>query len=202
MELRKMELRISDTVVISYGRFNPPTIGHENLIKKIISESNERKADYFLIPTKRNVDSNNPLSYDRKIYWLNRLFPTIPLYITDSNTDSNTNFIDILTELNKKYKNLVYICGSDRQKEFYIRIMRYNTGGFKQLYNFNDIRIVSSGNRLNSNNINKDDLQTVSASKVRNFVSNCDTESFYKYIPGQLSDKIDLYEELRNSLYK
>ena len=40
-----------DTVVFTFGRFNPPTVGHEKLITAVQAVSKTEGGDYFVYPS-------------------------------------------------------------------------------------------------------------------------------------------------------
>ena len=64
----------SDTLVVAWGRFNPPTLGHELVINKVASEAKSRNADYTIFPTKSHDPKKNPLSFREKVKFMRKLF--------------------------------------------------------------------------------------------------------------------------------
>ena len=46
-----------DTVVFAFGRFNPPTVGHEKLVIAVANVSRSKGGDFFIYP------SHTPVSY-------------------------------------------------------------------------------------------------------------------------------------------
>ena len=61
------------TVVFSYGRFNPYTIGHELLVNRVKDIAKSVSADHIIALSKSKDSKNNPLSIDKKLYWANKL---------------------------------------------------------------------------------------------------------------------------------
>ena len=58
----------SKTVVFAFGRFNPPTTGHELLVKAVKKLAAANKADHAIYASKSQDAKKNPLTVDR--YWL------------------------------------------------------------------------------------------------------------------------------------
>ncbi len=54
-----------ESVVFTFGRFNPPTIGHEKLIKKVISQS--KGNNYRIYVSQSSDPQRNPLEYKEKV---------------------------------------------------------------------------------------------------------------------------------------
>ena len=40
-----------DTAVFTFGRFNPPTVGHEKLITAVQSVARQKGGDFFVYPS-------------------------------------------------------------------------------------------------------------------------------------------------------
>ncbi len=94
----------SKSVVVTYGQFNPPSTGHELLIKVVRKLASQRKADHIVFVSS-NQDKKNPLEISKKIQYLELMFP-------------NTRFIAAKEDLDcigslGKYKNVVMVCSSD-----------------------------------------------------------------------------------------
>ena len=62
-------------VVFTWGRFNPPTIGHEKLIEKVASVANGD--DYFIYPTHTQKRPKDPLPSDKKVEWMKLIMPRV-----------------------------------------------------------------------------------------------------------------------------
>ena len=83
----------SEGAVVTFGRFNPPTTGHEKLLKSASAES-RTGADLRIYPS-RTVDSKkNPLQPGTKIEYMQKMFPD---YENDIKDDPNARTIfDVL----------------------------------------------------------------------------------------------------------
>ena len=62
---------------LAFGRMNPPTAGHEAVVKKIHSVSKEHGGDHTLIlsHSQATKDGSNPLPPDVKLKHAKRAFP-------------------------------------------------------------------------------------------------------------------------------
>jgi nicotinic acid mononucleotide adenylyltransferase len=165
------------TVVLSWGRFNPPTIGHEVVFKFASDLAKENKSDFFIVPTKTTDKEKNPLTLQEKITYLNKIFPEY------TNNLINSSQINTIIEAakyfnNKGYKNLKLVVGSDRKEQFEHLLNKYNN----KEYNFNSIEIVSAGERLDEG----EGAASISASKMRQAATEGNIEAFMKCVAGRL----------------
>ena len=172
-----------DTVVFTFGRFNPPTVGHEKLITAVQAVSKTEGADYFVYPSHSQDTKKNPLTQIQKIKYMKKMFPKHSRNIISS---ANNTALEIATELyDKKYTNLVMVVGSDRVKEFQSLLDRYNgedkPHGF---YDFDKIKVVSAGER----DPDAEGVAGMSASKMREAAVQGNFKLFRTGTPSSLSD--------------
>jgi len=166
---------MKEKVVFTFGRFQPPTIGHQKLVNAIKTEANKQGADakVFLSHTQNN--KKDPLSYDDKIKYATKAFGDI---VTKSKSKT---IIQVLQELEKDgYTDATLIVGSDRVKEFDRLLTKYNGKD----YNFNNITVESAGDR----DPDSDDVDGMSASKMRAAAKAGDFEQFKSGLPDKLDD--------------
>ena len=166
-----------DTLTIVFGRFNPPTIGHEKLLSAAKRAS--VGGDLKIYPSRTQDPKKNPLDPDMKISFMKKMFPN---YEDNIISDSNMKSIfDVLISANEDgYKNVNIIVGSDRQAEFDNLANKYNGN----LYNFDMINVISAGVR----DADADGVEGMSASKMRKAVIDDDFESFRRGTPKKLND--------------
>ena len=129
-----------DTLTITFGRFNPPTVGHGKLLDaaKRASEGGDIK----IYPSRSQDPKKNPLDPDMKISFMKKMFPDYAESIIND-SDMKTIFNVLVTASEDGYANVNIIVGSDRQAEFENLAQKYNG----QLYNFDLIRVISAGVR-------------------------------------------------------
>lgn len=181
----------SKTVVFAFGRFNPPTIGHELLFKVVKKVAATNKADHVIYASKTQDKKKNPLSVDRKVHYLNLMFPQT--HFVAANAEVRT-FIEAAKLLNKKYKNLIMIAGSDRVPDYTKLLNQYNGKEF----HFDSVQVISAGER----DPDSDDATGMSASKMRAAAVKGDYATFKKGLPSSVRD-IDgklLMNEIRQGM--
>lgn len=109
-------------VVVAWGRFNPPTIGHEKLIKAVARIAGGD--DYFIYPTHTQKKPKDPLPSDLKVDYMRLMFPKHANHII---YDKNVNtIIKLLQRYQGEYMNLTLVAGSDRVPSYETLINKYN----------------------------------------------------------------------------
>ena len=146
----------SNTIVFAFGRFNPPTTGHELLVKAVKKLAQQKRADHVIYASRSQDAKKNPLTVERKVHYLNMMFPQT--HFVGANDHVRT-FIEAAKELNKKYKNIIMVAGSDRVSEFNRLLNTYNGKEF----NFDTIEVISAGER----DPDSDTASGMSATKMR-----------------------------------
>ena len=179
---------VSGTAVITFGRMNPPTVGHEKLVNKIISVAIDEKGTPLVYLSKTQDAKKNPLTYDQKIKYGQSLFGR--KYVVKSNART---IIEVAKELQKSYSKLVVVVGSDRVNEFNTLLQKYNGKD----YTFDDINVVSAGDR----DPDADDVSGMSASKMRGYAADNDYASFKKGVPTRNESIIkSLFNDVRKGM--
>ena len=185
------------TAVFVFGRFNPPTIGHEKLINAVIAV-NQREGGTALIYGSHTQDSRkNPLTHKQKFKWLIKMFPRMKKSLQSTATEKDV--MEIATELNGKYDKLVMVAGSDRVDEFTSLLNSYN--GIKSkhgFYKFEEIEVISAGER----DPDADGASGMSASKMRHAATQGDFEAFIMGASDELTvkDKRNMMNDVRKGL--
>ena len=180
-------------ISITFGRFNPPTIGHEKLLKKVAQEAKSGGGEYRIYPSRTEDPKKNPLDSGTKIRFMRQAYPDHANAIID-NEDMRTIF-DVLTALdNDGYSSVNIVVGGDRVSEFNSLATKYNG----DLYTFDEIKVTSAGGR----DPDSEGVEGMSASKMRKAAMEGDQDSFNKGIPKAMSkkDKEAMYLTLRQSM--
>ena len=160
-------------VVFSFGRFNPPTVGHEKLANTVKMAAEKLSATPRIYLSHTQDKKKNPLPYDLKLKYAQAAFGPM---VTAS--DANT-IIKVLAELNTEFTDMVFIAGSDRVVEFEKLFNDYNGKGE---YEFRTIRVISAGER----DPDSDGVEGMSASKMRELANAGDLEGFISGLPDKL----------------
>ena len=180
------------TLTIAFGRFNPPTTGHEKLLDTVATSSDD--GDYVIIPSRSQDKKKNPLDPDTKVSVMRQMFPKHSEKIV--NDPSNRTIFDVLKRAHLDgYTNVRIIGGADRVKEFENLSGNYNG----KLYQFDNIEVRSAGERDPDA---EDDVTGMSASKQRKAAAEGDFQTFRKGVPASMNDKQakELYNTLRSAM--
>ena len=184
------------TVYFTFGRMNPPTIGHEKLMTKLSEKSG--KNPYRVYLSHSQDAKKNPLSYNEKVKYSRKMFPKHARQIM-SDMKVKTVF-DAATKLyNEGFKKVAMVVGSDRINEFNALLNKYNgKKGRHGFYNFENINVISAGER----DPDADGAKGMSASKMRQAVMEKDFTSFSQGLPRSVSNSEakKLYNSVRSGM--
>ena len=179
-EINSIDEALEKSFAFTFGRFNPPTIGHEKLIRTVASQG----MDYKIFLSRSQDAIKNPLSPTDKLKWMTKIFKNYASHILVMPTNM---VLELATKIyNMGYRNVTMIVGSDRVAEFKSILNRYNDEKNRHgYYNFEKINIVSAGDR----DPDEEGVTGMSASKLRDYARRGDLKNFKRGIPGSLSEK-------------
>ena len=193
--LSKIKEAKGRSIAFTFGRFNPPTIGHEKLINKV---AQQRTDDYKIYLSKSEDTGKNPLNARVKLATMKQMFPR---HARNIMLNPSNMILDIATELYKKgYSNVTFVAGSDRVREFDTILKKYN--GVKSrhgLYDFDSINVASAGER----DPDADGATGMSASKMRTAAKDKDFDTFKKGLPSSFArtkNAQDLFKNVRKGM--
>ena len=161
-----------DTVVISFGRMNPITVGHEKLVAKVLNVAQSQKADPAIFLSHTTDPKKNPLTYEEKLFFAQKAFGKV------IKKSPARTIIEVAKQLQNMYKNMTVVVGSDRVKEFETLLNKYNGKDYK----FNTINVVSAGER----DPDSEGVSGMSASKMRSLAADDDFKAFKQGLPKKL----------------
>lgn len=182
-------------IVFAFGRFNPPTNGHEKLMDKVASVS--KGGTYRIYPSQSTDPKKNPLKFDEKVKFMRKMFPKHARSIIADKSVKTA--IDVVSKLyDEGYTKVTMIVGSDRVSEFETLLNKYNGVKARHGYfNFKDgVQIVSAGER----DPDADNVSGMSASKLRAAASANDFEVFSKGMPSNYKDAQSLFNAIRTGM--
>lgn len=179
-------------VTFTYGRFNPPTVGHMKLAAKMKSVAGDNDVQIY---TSHTTDKKkNPLTNTQIRKFMN---PMLPSGIDVQKTDAKTVF-DVITNIyDQGYEDIQMVVGSDRIREFDMLLNKYN--GIKArhgYYKFKSIKVVSAGER----DPDSEGVDGMSASKMRQLVHMGDKETFIKSLPNGYKLGKQLYKAVQKGM--
>ena len=165
-------------LVVTFGRFNPPTVGHQKLLD--VAKKTAGKGTLKIYPSRSQDAKKNPYDCDEKVEIMKMMFPDCSDCIVN---DPNARTIfDVLKQAYEDgYSSVKIVVGGDRVKEFEKLSGDYNG----KLYDFSDLATVSAGER----DADAEGLEGVSASKMRKAAADGDLAAFRKGLPDTIDDK-------------
>lgn len=186
MRLTEVKDRASNPAVFTFGRFNPPTIGHGKLLDKVASVRPDAK--YYVFVSHTQDAKKNPLDYETKISFLKRQFGKHTNEIVQN--EGIRTIIDVMQYLEQQgHDGVIMVAGSDRVKSFNDLLQKYNG----QEYNFDKIIVTSAGDR----DPDSEGVEGASASKARQAASQGNMAVFAKMIQGPDQLVKDMYTSVR-----
>ena len=184
------------TVYFTFGRMNPPTIGHGKLLDKLASTSGRNPYRVFL---SLSNDKKNPIPYNSKIKYVRKMFPKHARQVM-MNKKVVTPFAALTALYNEGFRSCVMVAGSDRVNEYNKRLNMYNgKKGRHGFYNFKDgIKIVSAGQR----DPDAEGAEGASGTKQRKYAVDNDFTKFAQGLPSAMSnnDAKKLFNDVRRGL--
>ena len=182
------------TLTVAFGRFNPPTIGHQQLMDVAANAAaGDEDGQYLIFPSRSQDKKKNPLDPDTKIDYMQRFYPNhAGNIINDPNT--KTIFDVLKMAHNDGYAGVRIVGGADRVKEFEKLSNNYNG----QLYQFDNIEVISAGER----DPDAKGVEGMSASRMRLAAAENDFKTFRSGLPPGVkrSEAKELFDILRGSM--
>ena len=181
------------TLTVAFGRFNPPHLGHLQLMNTASSSVEGDKDDYVIVPSRSNDPKKNPLDANMKVDIMKAMFPQHADNIMNDN--KTRTIFDVLNGANNAgYANVKIVGGADRVKEFTKLANNYNG----KLYDFDKVDVISSGDR----DPDSDGVEGLSASRMRLAASENDFKAFSKGLPKDLDkdNKKQIFTAVRSSM--
>jgi phosphopantetheine adenylyltransferase len=181
----------AETVIINFGRFNPPTAGHEKLLDASLKAA---QGEHRVYASQSQDSKKNPLSFTDKVKFMRKMFPKHARHIL-MDKKVRTIFDALVIAYADGFKKCVVVVGSDRVKEFDTTLNKYN--GVKArhgLYDFDGgVKVVSAGER----DPDSDDVSGMSASKLRVAAKANDLITFNNGMPKGFKDAQGLMNAVR-----
>jgi len=190
--LKLVEAR-GDDITFTFGRFNPPTIGHEKLID---ATKQAAAREYRVYASKSQDPKKNPLDYEQKVKWMKRMFPKHKAKIMSGGNYRNA--LDVAVKLyDEGFFHLTMVVGSDRVKEFEKLLDKYNGVKSKHgLYDFKTIKVKSAGER----DPDAEGVAGMSASKMRKAAMDNDFKAFAQGLPPRFKDGDRLFSDIKKKM--
>tara|TARA_Y100001972_G_scaffold3887_1_gene4378 strand:+ start:858 stop:2693 length:1836 start_codon:yes stop_codon:yes gene_type:complete len=180
-------------VVFAFGRLNPPTIGHQKLIDRVITMAKRVKGKPVLYVSASQDKTKNPLTVKQKIDYIKKIYSR-GIDILPA-TGRERTFMEILkNRFDKKYTEVYMVAGSDRVLEFKKLIKTYNGKD----YNFDVVEVISAGSR----DPDAEGVSGASGTKMREFARNNDYKSFKQNLMTGTRENVamKLFKDLKKQM--
>jgi hypothetical protein len=178
MKIRELfEADTDKHVTFCFGRFNPPTLGHKEVFKKMKAQGGDMK----IFTTMSQDAKKNPLDYATKVDFIRKIHSE---YASDVIEDTSLNTITKVAEyLNEQgYTHATFVGGDDR-KDLYSQLVAYNgkeegkKGPLENKYKFETLEFVSAGAREDGS----EGVEGISGTKAREDAANNDIKKFTQH---------------------
>ena len=174
-------------IIFTFGRFQPPGIGHYLNAKFINDYAKKHKIEGVIYTSQIHNSKKNPLVYSDKLFFLEQMVKDLP-YVRISRDNVFKNAFQILEDLiqNKKYKRIVFAVGEDRVNDF------QNLYKYAKIWDPNvSFKIVNTGSRT----------EGISGTDMRNYVKNNNFKKFKEGLPSTLKKySKELFEKVKIGL--
>lgn len=184
------------TAVFTYGRNNPPTIGHEKLFDKTVETAKKHGAVPHIFTSHSQDAKKNPLTAEHKVQLIKHAYPQAHV---GSSSKEMPSMLHIAKQFHEQgHKHLVMVAGSDRVEEYKQKLKQYNGTHEGALYNFKSIKVVSAGER----DPDAEGASGMSGTKLRSHAIAGNKEKFKSGLMSKLSDehKEKVYNTVRKAL--
>ena len=182
----------SSVCAFTFGRFNPPTIGHEKLLDALAKQAKKNVAPYYVFVSHSENQKKDPLPYTKKVAYMKKMFPK---HARDIIVDKSRQVFEVAVSLyNKGHTSVIMVVGSDRVTEFDGLLKKYNKmEGRHGYYEFEDIQVISAGER----DPDSEGVSGMSASKMRAAAMTDDYDSFKNGLPETFGQGMSLFKDVR-----
>ena len=192
--MKLLELFEAETkhITFVFGRLNPPTLGHKQLLDTAAKVGGDYKI--FVSPSQDKKD--NPLDYSTKIKFIKAMIPEhAQAVVEDSSLNTPVKIASYLYD--QGYRAATFVAGSDRLESMKKLLEMYNgvEGKAHGYYKFDVLDFRSSGEREDG----AEGVAGISASRARAMAAGGDLEAFADATgAGQYAEK--LYAAVRKGM--
>ena len=180
-------------VTVNFGRFNPPTIGHEKLLDVSMKKGT---GDHRVYATQSQDAKKNPLEWKTKIKYMRKVFPVHARHIL-MDKKVKTIWDVAVTAYKDGYTEFELVVGDDRHQEFVKLLDDWNgRKGRHGFYEFDVIDVMSAGVR----DPDADGATGMSASKMRAAAEDNDLIAFTSGLPKRFKDAEGLMKAVQKGM--
>jgi nicotinic acid mononucleotide adenylyltransferase len=191
------EIKGKKKIVFTFGRFQPPTAGHQKVIEKVLAIAQKEKAEARIYISQSQDAKKNPLTTKQKLKYLKLGIPHAADYIVfDAKAKNPFDAVKCLE--NEGYTDIILVVGEDRVKKFEDIKKYINHPDKSKSYEIDSFKIVCAGERTQD----EKNIAGLSSSKLREAAKNNDFKTFYGGVPSHLSERFskEMFEAVKKGL--
>ena len=184
--------------VFTFGRFNPPTTGHQKLIDAVKNTAKKQGGEHHIFASHTQDKTKNPLGFDEKVGFMKKMYPKTNI----NSSHAVRNILDAAKSLQARgVTHGTLVVGSDRVDEFHNLLSKYNKHPSdpdydpKKHFHIPHLSVVSAGQR----DPDAEGVEGMSASKMRGHATAGNFKEFSKGVPNQTHAK-PMYDVVRNRM--
>ena len=167
----------SKKIVITFGRFNPPTAGHHLLVQSVIQHANESGSEHRIYGSMSYDPKKNPLSPESKAEHMKVVLATPHVHVS---SDIISPFHALKHVSDQGYDDVTVITGSDRESIF-DKVPEYQKKGDFKFKKFKTM--IAGGTRGEK----ASGLAGMSGTKQRKAAASGDLEAFRAGLPAHVT---------------
>lgn len=193
-----LEVTKRKKAVFAFGRMNPPTSGHEKLVRRVMDVARKSSATPYIFVSHTQEAKKNPLTSKQKVKYLSLGIPDAAKHISAPD-DIKTPFDALGKLIDMGYTDVIMIAGDDRVSEFKKSIGSYvNHPDPEKSFELDSFSVVSAGAR----DPDADGAEGMSGTKMRQFAVANKFQEFKKGVPSNLSDKYakEMFNAIRQAM--
>jgi len=156
--MSEIEPKRGTAALFTFGRFQPPTTGHQILIESVAAAADAAGADAYIFVTssannleakavknmmksgefKSLKENENPLSVDAKVFYLNKMYPATNVTFINTTQYECKQLFQVIDRLKSAgYESIAMMAGSDRVPTFAKMFEKAEV----------DVEVISAGER-------------------------------------------------------
>lgn len=183
-------------IVVTFGRFQPPTSGHEKVVDKVTSVAKRMGFESRIYTSPSQNNAKNPLRYKDKVRFLRAMFPKATVH-EDAKIINPFYMMKQLSD--QGYRNVVLIVGGDRIADMKREISKYiKHTDKKKSFEFDNFEVISSGKR----DPDAEGTTGMSGTKMRAAVEDDDFDLFSQGLPRATTKRLarSLFNAIRKAI--
>lgn len=193
-----LEVAKKKKAVFAFGRMNPPTSGHEKLVRKVMDVARKNNATPYIFVSHTQEAKKNPLTSKQKVKYLTLGIPDAAKHILAP--DDVASPFDALAKLiDMGYTDVIMIAGDDRVPQFKKSIGAYvNHPDPDKSFELDSFSVVSAGAR----DPDSEGTEGMSGTKMRQLAASNKFNEFKQGVPSNLSDKYarEMFNAIRKAM--